>query len=648
MKEISMQFHYNGFHFGDPSIAPASKIGAERETQGAVLPEQVDVLIVGCGPAGLTLAAQLSAFPDIRTCIVDQKAGPLALGQADGIACRSMEMFQAFGFAEEVLRESYWVNETTFWQPSENGEDGISRGSWIRDTAPGLSEFPHVILNQARIHGFYLDLMRKSENRLEPNYGWSFSSYEKAATGDEEYPLKIRLAKAGTDGRPIEMQTMHAKYLVGCDGARSEVRKAMGLTLRGDSANQAWGVMDVLAISDFPDLRKKSLIRAPGGGSIVLIPREGGFLTRMYVELDKLGIHERAAARDITLEQMIAAAGRILRPYSLEVKDVAWWSVYEIGQRMCDCFDDHAGDGGARIFIAGDACHTHSPKAGQGMNVSMADAFNLGWKLAAVLRKQTGERLLETYSQERHSIARELIDFDKEWAAMLIAPLKDPTNPESEGVTPDEIQSYFVRQGHYTAGTATRYRNSWLTGTEDYQCLAEGFQIGTRLHSAPVIRLVDAKPMQLGHVVKADGRWRLFAFGNEADPTDEKSALWSLCEFLATNENSPVRAYTPEDQDIDAVFDLRAVVQQSHHEVAIENIHPILMPARGKFRLPDREKFFCADRDYDIFASRGIDRAKGCLVIVRPDQYIATILPMDAFENIGAFFEPFMAKKLGM
>jgi phenol 2-monooxygenase len=86
----------------------------------------VDVLIVGCGPAGLTLAAQLSAFPDIKTCIVEQKPGPLELGQADGVACRTMEMFNAFGFAERLLREAYWVNETTFWKPGENSQSPLA------------------------------------------------------------------------------------------------------------------------------------------------------------------------------------------------------------------------------------------------------------------------------------------------------------------------------------------------------------------------------------------------------------------------------------------------------------------------------------------------------------------------------------------
>ena len=108
-----MQFHLNGFRTGNPDIAEADA----RAREHGQLEGEVDVLIIGCGPAGLTLAAQLAAFPDISTAIIEQKDGPLTLGQADGIACRTMEMFEAFGFADRIMKEAYWVNETVFWKP---------------------------------------------------------------------------------------------------------------------------------------------------------------------------------------------------------------------------------------------------------------------------------------------------------------------------------------------------------------------------------------------------------------------------------------------------------------------------------------------------------------------------------------------------
>lgn len=641
-----MQFHLNGFRTGDPEVAVCPKPIPNHDT----LPEQVDVLIVGCGPAGLTLAAQLSAFPEIDVLIVEQKAGPLELGQADGIACRTMEMFEAFGFSEKVMKEGYWVNETSFWRPDSADRSKIVRYDRVQDVEDGLSEFPHMILNQARVHDFYLQIMRNSPGRLVPAYSRRLAGIEIGAAADVEknttYPVKATLERqdSGNEGK---IETVRARYAVGCDGARSAVRQALGRPLKGDSANQAWGVMDVLAVTDFPDIRLKALIQSAGEGSIVLIPREGGYLVRIYVELDKLNKNERVTGRNISIERLIAAAQRILRPYTFDVKEVAWWSVYEIGQRLCDKFDDvpeaEIATRAPRVFIAGDACHTHSPKAGQGMNVSMQDAFNLGWKLAHVLRGQCAPEFLHTYSAERQAIAKELIDFDREWAKMISAPLKNPDDPDSKGVDPEEVRSYFVKHGRYTAGTATRYAASLLTGDGKHQHLAKGFEIGTRFHSAPVIRLADAKEMELGHVVKADGRWRLIAFADSSNPESQSSPIRALCDFLGSSSDSPLHRYTPANRDIDSIIDLRAVFQQGHRALKVETMPGLLLPQKGRLGLRDYEKMFSPvpKSGRDIFDLRGIDRLRGCIVIVRPDQYVANVLPLDDHGGIRAFFANF-------
>jgi phenol 2-monooxygenase len=327
---------------------------------------------------------------------------------------------------------------------------------------------------------------------------------------------------------------------------------------------------------------------------------------------------------------------------------VPWWSIYEIGQRLCDRFDDvpesEVDRRHPRVFIAGDACHTHSPKAGQGMNVSIADAFNLGWKLAAVLRGTSSPRLLQTYSDERQAVAKELIDFDRAFAKLLSTPAKDPANPAAGGIDPAEFQRAFVKAGRFTAGTAVHYRPSPITAEPAYQHLARGFEVGTRFHSAPVIRFWDAKRVHLGHTIKADGRWRLFAFAGADDPGSERSRLRRLCDFLAESPESPMRKYTARDADIDAVIDVRAIVQRNHRELAAALIPPFLVPRKGRYGLRDYEKVFCAElRDEDdIFVQRGIDRAAGCIVVVRPDQFVANVLPLDGESELAAFFDQFM------
>jgi phenol 2-monooxygenase/3-hydroxybenzoate 4-monooxygenase len=345
------------------------------------------------------------------------------------------------------------------------------------------------------------------------------------------------------------------------------------------------------------------------------------------------------------VDQLIASAQRILHPYTLDVKEVAWWSVYEIGHRICDKYDDvpvaEVPTRLPRVFIAGDACHTHSPKAGQGMNFSMQDTFNLGWKLAAVLRGQCPPALLHTYTEERQFMGHALITFDREWAKMIS---DKPADDGSGGVDPKEFQKYFQQHLHFTAGMGTVYRPSVICGDSTHQALATGFEVGRRFHSAPVLRVSDAKPLHLGHVHRADGRWRLYAFAGAKDLSQPNSGLLGLCKFLQESPDSPVRQYTRPGQDVDAVFDLRAIFQQPHNEVAIDTLPTILLPQKGRYGLRDYEKVFCADlkNGPDIFDLRGVNRAQGALVVVRPDQYIAHVLPLDAHQALAAFFAGFM------
>ncbi|KAI5202529.1 hypothetical protein AUEXF2481DRAFT_63083 [Aureobasidium subglaciale EXF-2481] len=637
-----LQFHLNGFKPGDPH--DLYRANEENTNIKNDVPEEVDVLIVGSGPAGLAIAAQLSLFPNITTRLVEQKAERLTLGQADGLQVRSIEMFEAYGFSERVLKEAYYINETTFWKPDEQQPDHIVRSGRIKDTGDGLSEFPHVILNQARVHDFFLDVMLKSPTRLQPSYSRKLKQILLLTVKDnpDASTVDIELERADP-GHEGEIENVRSKYVVGCDGARSAVRQALGLKLEGDSANQAWGVMDILAVSDFPDWRTKVAIHSATQGSILIIPREGGYLVRLYIELDKLNANERIASKQISADRLIETAKRIFHPYNLEVKEVVWHSVYEIGQRLCSRFDNLSSEDTSdypNIFIAGDACHTHSPKAGQGMNVSMQDGFNLAWKLASVLQGTASASILHTYSAERQKVAQDLINFDREIASMFSARPKSNVDDE-EGVDPAEFQRFFEKQGLFMAGLGTAYSSSVITAVCEHQDLAKGFPVGMRLHSAPVIRLADAKPIQLAHVVKADGRWRVFVFASSEDPASASSSFQIACKSLS----ELVDKFTPSGADVDSVIDVRAILQQGHASLNINDMPSIVWPQMGKYGLRDYEKVFCAETllgHEDIFTAREIDRETGCVVVVRPDQYVANILPLDDHEGLVKFFDGFM------
>lgn len=625
-----MQFHHHGYVSGDPRVQPAAGVGLDRPDD---LPAEVDVLIIGTGPAGIVTAAQLSQFPGITTRIIERRAGRLAVGQADGIQARSVETFQAFGFAERIIAEAYQISEMAFWKPDPQDSARIVRAARAVDDAVGISEFPHLIVNQARVLDYFSEFMANAPTRMAPDYGLEFQGLEVAETG--EYPVTVTLAETvgPTAG---QSRTVRAKYVVGSDGARSRVRDAIGCTMAGDKANHAWGVMDVLAVTDFPDIRMKCAIQSGSGGSILLIPREGGHLFRMYVDLGVVPAGDAGAVRSTSIEQIIEKANAILHPYTLDVRNVAWHSVYEVGHRLTDRFDDvlpdQRGSRTPRVFITGDACHTHSAKAGQGMNVSMQDGFNLGWKLGHVVEGRSPEALLDTYSAERQVVARELIDFDRQWSTLMA---KRPEDFED----PSELEDFYVRTAEFPAGFMTEYAPSLLVAGPAHQALANGYTVGKRFKSAPVMRVCDAHPTHLGHHAKADGRWRIYVFADAAQAGPD-SAVADFADWISSAPNSPFAALRDGVEKHDW-FDLKVIYQQEHAGVDIAKVPSVFFPRVGPFELIDYELVYATDPQQDIFELRGVDRS-GAIVVVRPDQYVAAVLPISATAQLAEFFAPLL------
>ncbi|GAB3468251.1 FAD-dependent monooxygenase [Kineococcus endophyticus] len=613
-----MQFHHHGYVSGDPRVTPVP----DGTAWDPDLPEEVDVLVVGAGPAGVLLAAQLSVFPGITTRLVDRREGRLAIGQADGIQARSVETFQAFGFAGRITEEAYRITEMCFWAPDPADPASIVRTTRAVDDPHGISEFPHLIVNQARVLDHFTEFMENSPSRMEPDFGYDFLDLTVHEDG-RDHPVEVRLREASGAER-----TVHARYVVGCDGARSGVRRSIGLTLAGGAALHAWAVVDALAVTDFPDIRTKCAIQSRAG-SILHIPREGGHLFRMYVDLGETAADDAGAVRATTVETAIAKANEILHPYTLDVKDVAWYSVYEVGHRLTERFDDvPAGvDRDPRVFIAGDACHTHSAKAGQGMNVSMQDAFNLGWKLAHVLSGRSPESLLRTYSAERQVIAQNLIDFDREWSTLMAR------KPE-EFDDPGALGEFYTATAEFPAGFRTHYPASQVVADDAHQDLAKGFTVGKRFRSPRVSRVADGNPVHLGHHARADGRWRLYAFADGAPGAE----LTAWAQWLADDPASPVVAHTRPDEDLDALFDVKVVHPVPHPEVDLGTVPAVFLPRTGPFGLTDYEKVYALHPEEDVFAERGIDPA-GCVVVVRPDQYVAAVLPLTDRAGLPAFFD---------
>ncbi len=234
-------------------------------------------------------------------------------------------------------------------------------------------------------------------------------------------------------------------------------------------------------------------------------------MTRFYLEL-----HDITDSSQVKLEMLQSQARRILQPYKIDFVETVWWSAYAIGQRHADHFAKNH-----RIFLTGDACHTHSPKAGQGMNVSLQDGYNIGWKLAAVLRGQASANLLETYVSERQKTAVDLIEFDRNLTRLFSSEYRRQNN-----IPQDYLKEQFIKSGRYMAGQTVKYDASLLISpSEDATRISSGLSVGMRLPSMQLVRFCDARPMQLIRALPADSRWHLVVFAGDIRDDGRAAAL---------------------------------------------------------------------------------------------------------------------------
>lgn len=372
--------------------------------------------------------------------------------------------------------------EVAFWNPAPPPKN-IARTSIVPDVAVA-ARFPHeVTIHQGRIERILEnDLCRYSARGVQRSSKLTRVAIDEA--GDAEYPVVVDIES------PSGTRTVRTKHLVGADGAHSLVRRSMDLKLEGETSDFIWGVVDFVAETDFPDIRRRCAIHSDKG-SVMVIPREriatGEYLTRLYVHVqeqvkpdDEIAVAEgisgesknkaKSRREKITMENIFAQAQEVFKPYTIKPRRsdaVDWWAAYQIGQRVSENFTKQDSKGVNRVFIVGDACHTHSPKAGQGMNVSMMDSYNLSWKLIHSLNGITPlssspcDKILDTFQTERLTVARQLIAFDKEFSSMFSGKISTEEDAEG-GLTHEQFLEVFSTGNGFTSGCGLEYPENLL------------------------------------------------------------------------------------------------------------------------------------------------------------------------------------------
>lgn len=281
---------------------------------------------------------------------IDNRAEPTPTGRADGIQPRSLDLLRNMGLKRAIMDHSpARVYEVAFWDPCKSTH-GIRRtGTWA--SCPDFidARYPFTtLLHQGLIERVFLSDLEKNGVRVQRP--WTITGFRSDEREDPDYPVLVELGHV--DGTFKEI--VRAKYLFGGEGARSFVRKQLGIQLRHiDPIRHVWGVMDGVVRTDFPDIKMKCTIHSDYG-SIMVIPREDN-MVRLYIQLGSSTDPDWNPRKTATVDEVQDSAKKILQPYSLEWERVEWYSVYPIGQGIADNYTlDH------RVFLGGDACHTHS------------------------------------------------------------------------------------------------------------------------------------------------------------------------------------------------------------------------------------------------------------------------------------------------
>jgi 2-polyprenyl-6-methoxyphenol hydroxylase-like FAD-dependent oxidoreductase len=357
---------------------------------------ETDILIVGAGPTGLTLAIEL-ARRSIAFRIVDAAKTPFAGSRGKGIQPRTLEVFHDLGIIEKILKTGMPYPEVCVHLGPLSLPLGPLGG---RHQATATIPYPNLwLVPQNRTETILRERLMELGGQVE--FGTAFESVEQ-----EEQGVTIRLSTG---------ESVRAKYLVGCDGGHSAVRKAVGFTLNGEALSDKLPFVADVAIPDL-DHAVWHIWPLVKGGPIALCPLPEESLFQMT--------SPRAPEN---LEEAVYKASKC------KVLNIHWSSSYRPATRMVDHY--RAG----RVFLAGDAAHLHPPTGGQGLNTGIQDAYNLGWKLASVFRGGP-ESLLDTYEEERLPVA----------AAVL-------------GLSSQLYKKRWLKRGEATNQLALHYRASSLS-----------------------------------------------------------------------------------------------------------------------------------------------------------------------------------------
>ncbi|KAF3403346.1 hypothetical protein DPV78_004429 [Talaromyces pinophilus] len=599
-----------------------------------------DVVIIGAGPSGL-MAALWMARLGVKARIIDTRATKVFRGHADGMQTGTLDIFDSFGIADDLYKNAAPAMEMTFWAGSN--DPPLKRVARFPKWHPELGRYYLVHTSQGNTERALLDGMKAfnglevergvtavaidfDESRLHDSQAHAIKLTVKHLTneelavsskkdtnpqpGDFNYnPADEPYLKRKVTGKEGSTEVINAKFVIGADGSRSWTRTALGFDFVGDDGNDdesAGGILDCIATSNFPDIRIQCILSKDGRGA-GFVPREGGLL-RIAAPV--------AGRSEATPENIIKSMKEILSPYELNVTRIDWCGVFGTRRRVASSASKYS-----RVFLVGDALHVHSPRAGIGMNFSIQDAYNLGWKIAHVVKGISPLTILKTYDEERGLTTKQLVAFDKALSQQAPLGAKFSVNGTRQGLEDNLL---------FTSTVAVQYNAGLLVAKEgtsivSKQHLAPGIIVGRRLPSHTVERHADGEPVDFGKSFPSDGRYRVVVFAGDISQPDQLRRVEQLSQVLELPKAFLQRLGRPAIT-FQKVFETLVLHTASRDKVEVADLPPFLFQGGD----PLNQTFVDnnASRDWvmtEAYSKYGVSRERGCLVLVRPDRHVMYI-----------------------